>query len=55
MAIPPLLALLWMPLDTPVDQAFAVAGFGFCAVGAMTNQIIPGALQLRLPHPMTGL
>jgi hypothetical protein len=39
LAIPPLLALLWMPLDIVMGHAFAVAGFGFCAMGAMTNQI----------------
>ena len=39
LAIPPLLALLWMPLDAVLGQAFAVAGLGFCAMGAMTNQI----------------
>lgn len=38
-AIPALLALLALPLDTVWGSRFAVFGFGFCAIGMLTNQI----------------
>jgi ubiquitin-conjugating enzyme E2 variant len=39
LAILPMLAVLWIPLDARQGQALALAGWGFCAMGAMTNQI----------------
>jgi hypothetical protein len=38
-SLAPLIALLWLPLDGSFGQALAVAGFGFCAMGGLTNQI----------------
>jgi hypothetical protein len=39
LSILPLLAVLWIPLDTTRGQVLAMAGWGFCAMGVMTNQI----------------
>ena len=39
LAIAPLVAVLWIPLDAAPGQVVALAGWGFCACGVMTNQI----------------
>ena len=48
LAILPLLTGLWVPLGTTQVQVVALAGWGFCAMGAMTNQIHQWA---RVPRP----
>lgn len=39
LSLPPLVALFWVPLGDASGQALAVAGFGFCVMGGLTNQI----------------
>lgn len=51
-ALAPLVALLWLPLDTLPARVLAVAGFGFCAVGSLTNQIHQWA---HMPAPPRGV
>lgn len=46
--IPVLTGLLVMPLDTASAQVAGVAGFSFCALGGMTNQIHQWA---HMPDP----
>ena len=38
-AVPVVLGLLAIPFDRPWSPAVALFGFGFCAIGMMTNQI----------------
>ena len=45
-----LLALLFVPLETAWGPAVVVFGFGFCAIGMMTNQIHQWA---HMPSPPT--
>jgi ubiquitin-conjugating enzyme E2 variant len=52
LAVPPLLAALWVPLDGTQGQALALAGFGFCGMGVMTNQIHKWA---HMPVPPRGV
>ena len=52
---PALAALLLMPLDSGALRALAVAGFGCCAFGAMTNQIHQWAHMPRPPRAVRGL
>ena len=39
LSLAPLVALFWVPLDEARGQALALVGFGFCAMGGLTNQI----------------
>jgi plasmanylethanolamine desaturase len=49
LSLPILLGLLLLPLDTAWQDAAAVFGFGFCAIGMMTNQIHQWAHMLSPP------
>lgn len=51
-SVAPLVALLWLPLESSVGQALAVAGFGFCAMGGLTNQIHQWA---HMPTPPSAI
>jgi hypothetical protein len=50
--IPVLAGLLAVPLDTDWPGAIAVAGFGLCGIGMMTNQIHQWAHRPAPPPPI---
>lgn len=51
-AVPFLLALAAVPLDTAWGAAVAVFGFGFCGIGILTNQIHQWAHMPSPPRPV---
>jgi ubiquitin-conjugating enzyme E2 variant len=55
LAIAPLVAVLWIPLDAAPGQVVALAGWGFCAFGVMTNQIHQWAHSPRPPRAVAAL
>jgi ubiquitin-conjugating enzyme E2 variant len=55
LAIAPLVAMLWIPLDAAPGQVVALAGLGFCAFGVMTNQIHQWAHSPRPPRAVAVL
>ncbi|MDQ3069741.1 MAG: fatty acid desaturase family protein [Acidobacteriota bacterium] len=51
-AVPLIALLLLIPIDTTWGGAVAVAGFGFCGIGMMTNQIHQWAHMPDPPRPV---
>src|SRR5262245_58669198 len=54
-ALPFLAALLSLPLESPWGRVAAVFGFGFCAIGSLTNQIHQWAHMPQPPAPIRAL
>jgi plasmanylethanolamine desaturase len=51
-AIPPIVGLITMPLEQRWQIAAAIAGFGFCGIGMLTNQIHQWA---HMPAPLAAV
>lgn len=54
-AVPVLVALLLIPLDSSLGAAVSVFGLGFCVLGMLTNQIHQWAHMPSPPQPIRGL
>jgi ubiquitin-conjugating enzyme E2 variant len=52
LAVPVLLGLLLVPLESAWGGRVAVFGFGFCAIGMLTNQIHQWAHMTSPPQPV---